>query len=373
MQAVVLKCPLGGQFHFGKIALDVDTSLDETSAIFHSDALFSAIIQTVERLWGEAERFIKFFEDGVVSISSCFHCLEKADGEFIWFLPKPIHFNILEKLDDNNERKKLSKIHFISKKVWEMGLKPSQWKGECLILQKEFVLHKSELPEIVVPLHDSMKIYEVQSLPKVSTHKPSKEDSIYFQTNVQLATNRKLLDKKNLNYEELRANLPKVHYYFLLDYIQFPDEEEQEEITNKIETAIRILADSGIGGERSVGCGKLNSVEFIDDFEMEVDEGKYWCSLSLLNPLPEEMSHLMYWKMITRGGRRISKSQVLTNTTLPEEYIPKIKRVKMLEEGALLTEAINGQVVPIPEPKYDSHHKRSGKGFSLPVHPDVYP
>ncbi|MEO1261919.1 MAG: hypothetical protein AAFZ15_24155 [Bacteroidota bacterium] len=386
MQAVILKCPQRAQFHFGKIALDVDTSLDDTSVILHSDTIFSAIITTIAKISEHdakeektlgPEDFIEFFENDQIRISSGFHCLELADARFIYFLPKPIHFN-LDKSENNEDRKQQSRIRFISKKVWEMGLGPKEW-ADCTIFQNRYVVHNSELVSIDGFNTERMKIYEIHSLPKVSIHKPTKEDSIYFQTNLMLADNRHLISKKGKTIKQLaslKAQLPGIHYYFLLNDHNLPGGSTGK-AAKKLRAAIRVLADTGIGGERSVGCGRLDGVAF-NDFDLEVGQNKYWCSMSLINPNGlAEQQQLQRWKMITRGGRRIPKSQVITQEKLPLDYTPKLQRVKMVAEGALLGDDIGGRIVPIPveDKKHEttSHHVRSGKGMSLPIHPNVYP
>ena len=87
------------------------------------------------------------------------------------------------------------------------------------------------------------------------------------------------------------------------------------------------------------------------------------------------MKNMEYWKLTTRGGRRIPVSDVRRPeklNDLAEEYVPKLKRVKMVQEGALLTSDISGQVKDISEPNLESNHVRSGKGISIPVHPNLH-
>ncbi|TAK40942.1 MAG: type III-A CRISPR-associated RAMP protein Csm4 [Saprospiraceae bacterium] len=341
MQAVILKCPPRAQFHFGKIALDVDTSLDETEVVIHSDTLFSAIIVTVDKIFPkESNSFVQYFREGKIRISSAFHCFEKSQDDYVWFLPKPAHYNVLEKPVDNEDRKWLGRVQFVSKRVWELGLKPSEWNDDCVILQKEFVLHKDELPGWNAAKIGKLEVYQTHSLPKVSIHKPSKEDSIYFQTNVLLAANAKV------------AGAPKIHYYFLLDTPGLP-----EPALTKLKTVLAVIADAGIGGERSVGCGRLEGVDF-QDFSMNVSGNGALASVSLINPAEGEMNLLKSWELVTRGGRQTEKDG-------------KLKRVKMLSEGALLAGEVAGRLVSVANG--NTAYLRNGKGFSLPVHQNALP
>ncbi|MEL7221923.1 MAG: hypothetical protein AAGJ93_11430, partial [Bacteroidota bacterium] len=73
MQAIILKCPRGARFHFGNVAMDENTSLDDTAIYPHSDTLFSAIISTAFLLAPEkAPELIEAFSASKVIHSSAF-------------------------------------------------------------------------------------------------------------------------------------------------------------------------------------------------------------------------------------------------------------------------------------------------------------
>jgi len=345
IHAVILKCPPGGQFHFGKIALDVDTSLNETDIIPHSDTLFSAIVSTAFKLYGNAgaEEFIDWFDQGELQISSASYCLE-LDGVYFYFLPKPVYFDLVS--DD----KKLRKLDFIGTGIWEEGLQPDKWQSSCSYIQDRFVIHQNLLRK---NLAKSVNFFQKVSLPKVAVHKPGQEDSLYFQTNIQIAVNEPTKD----------FGTPYPHFYFLLRH-------SNDEAYAKLQTVLQVIADDGIGGERSVGCGRLDGIEFIEnpsDFKkLAAIESEYQVSLSLINPKPEEFSSLKAYKLVTRGGRRIP----FPKSSNEAEYNrkSKLKRVRMIGEGALIQGNVGGQVVDItPEDNNQKPFKRSGLAFSLPI------
>ena len=77
MRAIILQCPRGARFHFGNIALDENTSLNDTAIHPHSDTLFSALINTAAKMdQSLTQQLVDDFAAGNVRISSGFFCLE---------------------------------------------------------------------------------------------------------------------------------------------------------------------------------------------------------------------------------------------------------------------------------------------------------
>jgi CRISPR/Cas system CSM-associated protein Csm4 (group 5 of RAMP superfamily) len=75
--AFILRCKPHAQFHFGKVALDEDTSLDDTSLIMHSDTFFSGLVNVHQRVFGTeaTDAFVgEFREKENITISSAFYC-----------------------------------------------------------------------------------------------------------------------------------------------------------------------------------------------------------------------------------------------------------------------------------------------------------
>lgn len=358
IHAVILKCPPGGLFHFGKIALDVDTSLHETDIIPRSDTLFSAIVSTAFKVWGNktGNQFIQWFEDGDLQISSASYCLE-IEGAYFYFLPKPVHYDLLS--DD----KKLRKVRFISTDIWQKGSLPEKWEANYAFIQNSFVMDASYLAQKTI---QHTHLFQKTSLPKVAIHKPGQEDSLYFQTNVQIAQNPQItIEEEDLT----RKFTPHAHFYFLLRYAK-------KEAFQQLTTVLQILADDGIGGERSVGCGRLEGIEIKEnpsDFRgFSSIQSDYQCSLSLINPAPEEFSKLKAYKLITRGGRRIPYPK--DNADKEYDKKSKLKRVRMLQEGALVQGTLSGSICDITPDDYTKQpFKRNGKAFTLPISSKTIP
>lgn len=98
--------------------------------------------------------------------------------------------------------------------------------------------------------------------------------------------------------------------------VAFANENARDRWADAVKAAIRVLADSGLGGERSRGWGRAEQVEFADgDFPAllspvlaEADDApgdKLWWLLSLFSPSDRDA---VDWRrgsysLITRGGR----------------------------------------------------------------------
>jgi CRISPR-associated protein Csm4 len=348
LESITFKCRPGAQFHFGKIALDENMSLDDTSHILHSDTLASAFVETAFRVLSDkaAQQVLSDFENGVVRVSSLFWQMDLPGGQSVHFLPKPISFNALSKgnseakKDEETERKDILRVQFISKGVWEAGLQPKDWLEKCLVLQREFVLTREEAKGLSEEMAEKIKLYHTISLPKVAVHKLTRENSLYHQTNVQIA-----------NLADYGLPGASVHFYFLL-------ESSDTAARDRVQNLSHIVADEGIGGERSVGCGELESAGKAQSFQLTpAQQAKnIFCTTSLVSPASQdELDTFQAWKVITRGGR-------------PTASDGPLKRLKMLAEGAVLKGKASGKTHTISMEAAQYEYKRFGTALCLPAH-----
>ncbi|MEZ4961215.1 MAG: hypothetical protein R2830_15415 [Saprospiraceae bacterium] len=357
-KTLLFRCPPGGQFHFGRIALDDKTSLDATTPMYHSDTLSSAIVATAFRVFPQqAETVLDWFKTGQVRFSSFFHCLEteevrkeeKEGGAILsstfrhlFFLPKPAH------LDTGNftEPKKIRKVLFISKGVWEAGILPDKWlqKG-YRIIDGKFLVLEEELAQLGCPgLPAGYKLFEESTVPKVFIHKLEREDNLYFHANIFLPPNVSFAKKD----DAIKGFHLRVHFYAMAEHGEAVD-------WQIIQSLLEIIADEGIGGERSVGCGRLLGVEALDSFGISVqEESSLACTLNLVSPADEvDLGKLKAWKTLTRGGR-FYKSQ------------ENFKRLKMVAEGALTEAGLQGRHWDISNSGGQAS-LRFGHALTLPV------
>lgn len=393
MNAVILKCPQPSKFRFGKVGLDVNSSLSRTETLIHSDTLFSAIVSIAATVCPDRiVEIISWFSSGEVAISSAFYCMrkkkknkdeDKKEETYIYFLPKPACYELFDQTDRKQEdskeqdqntkkRKQVRKVKFVSKAVWEKGWLPEDWEkwnghdpsklleNKAYILDGKFVMTKTEL-EILFKKDnkpyqatEKHKIFADKIRPRITDQVRRPENNYYFQSELHL----------------LEHELFETHWYFLLK----ADTEQRE----KLKIILQILADTGIGGRISLGCGQLKGVEIQSkSFEVnpEIAHSEFVANISLLSPASkEEIPNLKTYTTITRGGRRVGggeedpdEEQINHNG----EQIPNIlKRLKMLEEGAIIHQSVVGKVQDI-SPKADKSFLRYGKAFQIPIHQSI--
>lgn len=377
MQAFILKCDPNSQFHFGRIAMDADdkTSLNATTYIPHSDTLFSAIISILANMMPETElqRYLQLFGYGAdkaaLKISSGFYCLQKeatdnSKKETVYFLPTPVHYGKQASADNH---KLFKSISFISKGVWEQGLLFTDWKSQCVSIGNKFVCLAEEAAMLFPNAHEKVKdkatkvidkkIYSYSDLPKVKVHSRTQDATLYSHTNVLVHSIADDDPKLKTKDEPLNKIPVAAHFYFLIDGLN----DIEIPFRHNIMAAINLLADNGIGGERSVGCGQLAGIEFVEEINFSLKEGlnsNFAATLSLFNPMNEEELAAMYqYKVITRGGRQTAKDG-------------KLKRLKMIAEGGIVKSeaAIHGRICDItPKETNGSTYLRSGIALTIPV------
>lgn len=341
-------------------------SLNTLSTIIHSDTLFSALVINYILLYGEAEsgengevlslaHFIALFEEGKVKISSAFHCIEKKEtqevngeqvevSQYLYFLPKPDAYNLKEE-DENHKATK--KVAFLSKDVWGENPYTSSYDNlvggtHAISLEekKSFGLDQLKRGKILA----DVKLTGETFMPKVVVHKRTQEDSYYSVSNVQLTP-------IPLKEKQFRP----VHFYFLLEKNGLTSLQEK-----RLKACIYLLEDEGIGGERSVGCGRIERVVCENWVEVEAAEKDFpfnaQCTLSLTIPKDDADFHrYKYYKLVKRGGSAIGKGT-------SNEYARK--QVRMVKEGAIVSEGVEGHIEDI-SPKKGKMICRYGKALTI--------
>jgi len=319
-------------FHFGEIALDEKSNISTTSSLPHSDTLFSSLVNNYAQVHekSEVDKFVESFEHGETVISSMFYYL-KVDNKVIYFLPLPLNFSTQD--IDRNIYKKFKKIEFVSLAVWEK----IKWAKDlfdvniCLIIQNRFVVLKDEIdPE----LSGKVEIYTKITQPKVPIRSVDDNAAIYFETDIEIADN-----------SGLKISID-VGYYFLF-YSDYPEDMEE---------AILLMGLSGIGGGRSTGNGELSKPVFEtkNPFEGLSSTNKNFCCVSYAIPADAvEFKNFELYKTKIRGGRQMD--------------IEKQQFVRMIEEGAILSDLSKGKLMQIGTDDQGNRVLRNGVCFLLPL------
>jgi CRISPR type III-A-associated RAMP protein Csm4 len=136
----------------------------------------------------------------------------------------------------------------------------------------------------------------------------------------------------------------------------------------RVESALRLLADSGFGGERSSGWGRSSEPEF-SEFSGAVSlfgEGHpgAWWMLSLYSPHADDAVDWSRgdYATVTRAGWTDSVSGAST----------KKKHVRMIEEGSvLMAPVLRGRAVDVAPEGFPHPAWRAGFALAVPVPVEV--
>lgn len=144
--------------------------------------------------------------------------------------------------------------------------------------------------------------------------------------------------------------------------VRFANQEAFERWRQPVAAAFRLLADSGLGGERSRGWGRCQAVEFEDGAPrpLAAADGAFWL-LSLFHPAPSDS---IDWQrgnyvLTTRGGRVESASG----------WGDPKKPTRMVAEGSVLVAAAEprGTAASVAPDGFAHPVYRAGFAVAVPV------
>jgi len=303
-------------FHIGL----KEGTLEKTMCYIHSDTIFSAICNNYRLLYEkeELENLLRGFKDDPpFLISSAF-----PYSHDVLFFPTPKSIDV-SKCVERRDIKRFKKIEFISQKVVEDLTENNlvEHLREDNIVQGKLLVSNEEKERI------DDKIWIEREVPRVSIDRRSSSSNIYYFGEVEYCKECGL--------------------YFLVNF-------REDAYKNKLNAAIRLMGDEGVGGDRSYGKG-LFTIEF-KDFSWNIDSGSF-VTLSLYFPREDEIEMVKngYYEIIGRGGWVYS----------PDEKGTRKKFVRMLSEGSTFKgdKTYYGGVVKVGEGKHDVY--RYGYAFPL--------
>lgn len=275
---------------FDKVHAGSGQWLEQIDSIIHSDTLFNAICWCYRLLYGNEmlEEFLDMFNySRPLYISSAFPFIDNTT-----FFPRPMNTNLQTLSNiDKKDSKSIKGIRFVSKDIFEKLIRLEMVEGE---IHGQFLANK-------------------------------KVDGIN-----EYVEYRNMLDRRNKYSTIYRTMYIRSDYWFAYKV--------SNEYRDAIRASIRLLADEGIGGERSTGSG-LFKVEFTNMDIESIDESKHIVTLSLLNPNRDEAMEIVNdeyarYMVIRRGGGYIDKS----NSRRGSLY--------MIAEGSFLPR-VDGRLVDI--------------------------
>ena len=209
--------------------------LEETEISIPADTLFSAICQTWRTFYGETHltNFLAQYETGEpFLLTSTFPFAGDTR-----FFPKPL---IDLKVDAADDLKKLKRVRFVSEKRFRQIV-----NDESIAFDSDDLINDGQLW-----IHDDDKcprtVWQTDKRPRVTLDRQSSTSEIWH--------------LKAVKFEENCG-------------LWFDAKFETEEIQTQIETILRVLGDTGIGGERSAGYGTfhLHSEPAAPESDQEAD------------------------------------------------------------------------------------------------------
>ncbi len=329
-------------FHLGEKGIGIE----EVAPYAHSDTIFSALCLSYLYIYGrdELEELLKQFinRQPPFLISSILPLYNDGESK-IFFFPKPL---IMPTVGEYEERvwKELKKASFFSKKVFE----------NCLINGIEWIL-ESLKNGTILPINGTILTQDEKSR--------LKDGKIKLYKDCQVPRNKinRLRPSSEIYYMGLTTYPLNSEMYFLVENIK--------DSKNKLDKALSLLEEEGIGGERSLGYGRFKLIK--EELEIiEADNTDAFITLSLYHPTKEEVQNFtqkaqfLSYKLLTRVSYAFS----------PAIKGGKLKqRVRMMQEGSIFPK-IEGQKfygdIPmvLSEDKTGSHPVyRYGYAFPLRI------
>jgi CRISPR-associated protein Csm4 len=338
--------------HFGEAGI----GLEETSERVHSDTLFSAWVSSYARLYpSKITDLFKHFSSpnnqskstsAPFRVSSTFIYNQSQSGTTVYYLPTLLHRPHNYPLDDLSFAKTFRKLKFVPLNVWQRWY---QGKGfDAIADRKELEMDKDIRSGQLTTAgtFNYGEAFMTQTLPKVAVDR-THHGTNFYQT--------------GFTYFQSGAGL-----YFLF---QMP--EPNETLLKELQASLNLLADEGIGGERSSGAGRFHATwsELSKEWKGIVDKSiakPHYALISLLWDDPAICADLVAdesarYQLQERGGWIAAGS----GRQLRRKF------VRMFGEGSVFSQQPHGKLATVTPQKLDNvnHHPiyRSGVSLSLPV------
>lgn len=325
-------------FHFGERGVGLEAS----ERIFRSDSLFSAIVSAVRELEGanEAEALLSPFLDErrepPFLVSSCFPFV--AD---VLLLPRPFLRPNLPR--DPKVARLYKNVQYVSIGIWQRlaaGLPlDSDLRDENLYQHGSVWLRGEEAAGLRSRgLTPDASLWSTQVSPRVSLDRQTSASEIYGCGRAAYSRGTGL--------------------YFLARF-------EDASLRPRVEAALRLLGESGLGGERSSGCGSFEPE--LPPIALEFPTGESpsaFAALACYKPTLAELRRGVLappasYDLVSRFGWVCS----------PEGAALRRKDVAMLVEGSVTSgDRPRGALVDVTPDGFQGHRVyRSGLAFPVPV------
>ena len=307
-----------------------------TSRIYcPSHTLFSAIVNNYVAAYGQSN--IEKLKE--IRVSGVFPCLLDENNEpFIKFIPKPLcNLNINKEYLEKNP-KKIKKVEFISYGFLKKQNKKSLNEDEFEIIGGKFLITNEEFEEICEKISDNKNVNNTRR-EQIKNIK-----IIDYQNEMKTAINR-ITGLSLEGYLYVSSFIKPLVYYRNKNEIAFKSGfwaliEIPNDIERELHLAIKLIKDTGLGGEISSGAGLFENIN-IEDFKEELNKSSY---LSLSSYIPTEDE----WKYNKNWYYQIEKYKgwVFSYVNPKVIKIPK-KSIYYITPGSVFDRSVNGEIVEL--------------------------
>ena len=292
------------QLHLGRAsgpAQEGSLGLEKTETYIPADTLFSALCQTWTTFY-DAESLTTFLknygEDNTVLpfvLTSAFPFAQN-----VHLFPKPMNFP----KPSETPLKKSKHVQFVSQSIFEniVSGNPPEFNENQLVNGEAVWISPEERKQLATSDDDDFTIWTTSTRPRVTLGSRNSGSEIWHVQTVQFNTNCGL--------------------WFAAQF-------DSDETKHKIETLLRVLGDTGIGGERNAGYGMFDFTE--TTLEMPTPEaGSQFVTLSPICPKsPEQLAQLL-------TGDIAYTLNPLTGWVSSTGTASRRKQVNMFAEGSVL-------------------------------------
>lgn len=355
-------------FHIGERGV----GLEETSAVLHADTLFSALCLTLRELGEDLTTLLARFPrvhmpaenppeilpgDGALPfrLTSAF----PFAGQVLFF-PRPMLRPAGLDDADSSLGKALKKISFVSQDIFEALVAGRSVADDLLVetptedgkrkMRSELVVQggqawvtateRAKLAPYLDVVTGDLRLWEQGTAPRVTVDRVTNRSQVYAAGRLSFA--------------------PGCGLFFLVEY-------EDTSLRRRLEQALRVLGDTGIGGERSSGHGqfKMEVVERFALIEPSSEVSDAFTSLATYWPTePEVMAGILdraSYGLVNRRGWLGS----------PEGMNLRRRGVRMLAEGSVMLREPTGALADVkpldPAPAINVSHDVWRYGIAFPV------
>ena len=320
-------------FHLGRRGI----GLEETETFVHSDTLFSALCNVWVRCFGRDDLENRFLPSVEASESGSLFQISSAFpyAYNVLFFPKPLSPLPVQNVD----QKKLKHCRFISEQIFKdlihgRKIAPASQDRIFWLSKAEQDTKKDKFKS------DQFHIWQETEVPRVSLDRVTQASNIFYFSQVTFTEGCGL--------------------YFLVNM--------DASLRSDFKMAIRVLGDTGIGGDRTAGYGQFEPQ--FSEYTLNVpDNASQVVTLSLFSPRNRtELSSLLgeqsTYELIRRDGWIDS----------PDGRNYRRRACLMFAEGSVINRSQNGLMgrlvdVTPTAPEVQLTHKvyRYGIGFPVPI------